>query len=617
MKTQYPRALRFVLPVVILLVVASPLGLTQNSDSRSALSVPQLIKFSGVAKDDVGHTQTGVVGITFAFYKEQQGGAPLWLETQNVRADANGRFTVMLGASNGLPMDFFNSNDVRWVGVQLQGQSEQPRVLLVSAPYALKAGDAATIGGLPPSAFVRANPESGSPGSPVEPAGASSSGQAQAPGKAPGIAPENQAQPQSLLAVKTNSPGDTVGFLPVWTGSKSPTNQIGSSNLFQSGSNVGLGTTSPATLLDVNGTGTFRDTLTLFPKGSDPLFAVKTSQGTPISITNGGNELNGTFGVFEGLDGSAPVFTVNNAGATGLSANSEGTTGIGIEGSAGASSGKTTGILGIVNSPTGTGVLALGQGESQTGSGILGCCPVGLWGDTSSHAQGAAGLVGTADDARAIYLQNNSPSGVPTAFMFQGARGMFALVAGGAAGACTVDTNGNLACHGSKSAVVGVDNDQRQVALYAVEAPQNWFEDFGSGRLASGTATVTLDPTFAQTVNTGSEYHVFLTPEGDCRGLYVSNKRASGFEVHELGGGQSHVAFDYRIVALRRGYETVRLEDKTAMMAKARMPEPSVTPGERWTPPSRPKPRHISLAEPPTANAGKAASALPTAGTGK
>jgi hypothetical protein len=43
-------------------------------------------------------------------------------------------------------------------GVQVQGQAEQPRVLLVSAPYALKAGDAGTIGGLPPSAFVLAMP---------------------------------------------------------------------------------------------------------------------------------------------------------------------------------------------------------------------------------------------------------------------------------------------------------------------------------------------------------------------------------------------------------------------------------------------------------------------------
>jgi hypothetical protein len=59
-------------------------------------------------KDEAGAPKTGIVGITFALYKDQQGGAPLWLETQNVQADASGRYTVMLGAtkSDGLPMDF-------------------------------------------------------------------------------------------------------------------------------------------------------------------------------------------------------------------------------------------------------------------------------------------------------------------------------------------------------------------------------------------------------------------------------------------------------------------------------------------------------------------------------
>ena len=102
-----------------------------------------------------------------------------------------------------------------------------------------------------------------------------------------------------------------------------------------------------------------------------------------------------------------------------------------------------------------------------------------------------------------------------------------------------------------------------QVALYAVEAPENWFEDAGSGQLSNGSATVALDSTFAQTVNTGIEYHVFLTPNGDCKGLYVSRKSASSFEVHELGGGHSSIAFDYRIMAKRVNYENIRLADVT------------------------------------------------------
>lgn len=70
-------------------------------------------------------------------------------------------------------------------------------------------------------------------------------------------------------------------------------------------------------------------------------------------------------------------------------------------------------------------------------------------------------------------------------------------------------------------------------------------------------ATVSLDPLFAQTMNTDYTYHVYLTANGNCRGLYVAKKSATSFEVRELGGGTSETTLDYRIVARRRGYEQV------------------------------------------------------------
>ncbi|MGA3106376.1 MAG: hypothetical protein ABSD53_17995 [Terriglobales bacterium] len=133
---------------------------------------------------------------------------------------------------------------------------------------------------------------------------------------------------------------------------------------------------------------------------------------------------------------------------------------------------------------------------------------------------------------------------------------------------CFMDVGGNLGCSGSKSAVVPVDGGARKVALYAVESPENWFEDYGSGQLSNGSARIDLEPTFAQTVNTDLEYHVFLTPNGDCKGLYVSQKSPTSFEVHELGSGNSNIAFDYRIIAKRKNYETVRLADYTERFSK-------------------------------------------------
>src|SRR6202034_1216345 len=145
--------------VVIGFLLMVSLTIAQTSP-QTASALPRLMRFGGTVKDLDGEPLSGVVNVTFVFYSEKTGGAPLWVETQNATADSNGHYTVLLGSSKpeGLPTELFTSEQARWVGVQVSGQSEQPRVLLVSAPYALKAGDAETIGGLPPSAFVLAAP---------------------------------------------------------------------------------------------------------------------------------------------------------------------------------------------------------------------------------------------------------------------------------------------------------------------------------------------------------------------------------------------------------------------------------------------------------------------------
>jgi hypothetical protein len=138
------------------------------------------------------------------------------------------------------------------------------------------------------------------------------------------------------------------------------------------------------------------------------------------------------------------------------------------------------------------------------------------------------------------------------------------------------DSVGDTVAIGSKSAAVPLKSG-KMVKVYSQESTQVWFEDFGSAQLVGGVATVKLDSKFSQLVNTKQPYHVFLTPNGDCHGLYVTQKEQNSFEVRELGGGQSSVAFDYRISALRNGYEKVRLEP-------AIMPTLSKTPQRPQTP---------------------------------
>ena len=63
--------------------------------------------------------------------------------------------------------------------------------------------------------------------------------------------------------------------------------------------------------------------------------------------------------------------------------------------------------------------------------------------------------------------------------------------------------------------------------MHCMESPEHWFEVFGGARLKHGGAVVKLDADFAKTIKTG-DYRVFLTPEGDCGGLYIKSKRGGG-----------------------------------------------------------------------------------------
>jgi hypothetical protein len=100
-----------------------------------------------------------------------------------------------------------------------------------------------------------------------------------------------------------------------------------------------------------------------------------------------------------------------------------------------------------------------------------------------------------------------------------------------------------------KNAMVAFPDGSQRV-LHCMESPEHWFEDFGTAKLQRGRAEVKLDPDFAKLIT--RDYRVFLTPEGDCRGLYVRRKSPASFEVRELMGGESGIAFSNRIVGRRR-----------------------------------------------------------------
>jgi hypothetical protein len=306
---------------------------------------------------------------------------------------------------------------------------------------------------------------------------------------------------------------------------------------------------------------------------------------TKIPLLNKANTFFGTQTVNGDLNASGTLYGGNvyvaNAGvnATSIAGVASATTGegwgvygetdsntksaIGVYGWARATSGPGVGVYGASASSSGVGTMGQVGPVSGEKSGYLsGGFGAGVWGDAGFASLSVAGVVGTADVAPAGQFQNNSASQATVVAVNDNASG-FPFYAFHADKYCDIDAAGNLNCSGAKHAVVPIDGGQRKVALSAIESPKNWFEDFGSGQLSAGVAAVALEPDFAQTVNTGVEYHVFLTPRGECEGLYVASTTASGFEVRELHHGSSSVTFDYRIVALRKNFENIRLEDHT------------------------------------------------------
>ncbi len=208
----YTRVLAILLSIFSLLFCASAQVAQTGSQASAAGVLPNLVRFDGRAADADGKPLSGLVGITFALYELETGGPALWLETQNVQLGGNGRYSVLLGASkpDGLPNDLFSSGQARWVGAQVSGQAEQPRIMLLAVPYAMKAGDAATLGGLPPSAFMTAGPAANSTPSATSPSSS--------------LLTAVTAPPPAVSDVTTT--GGTVNAIPLFTSATNIQNSI-------------------------------------------------------------------------------------------------------------------------------------------------------------------------------------------------------------------------------------------------------------------------------------------------------------------------------------------------------------------------------------------------------
>ena len=261
------------------LLFAAPIQ-AQQSTSSSTIGVPRLIRVTGSFRPANGLPAARVEIVTLAIYAEENGGVPLWQETQNVTIDAEGHYTIVLGSTlpDGVPVELFASGETRWLAMRVErpGEGDQPRIQLTSVPYALRASDADTLGGKPASAYVLATSDSSSTGKTAATRGVAAATVANA------------------------------GWIPVATDNAGG---LGNSTMFQNGSFTGVGTTTPLDNLHVSFTNT---------TGQFTGYAVQNLGATATSYSGMlFFDHTGALGQFQGFNNLTHEYRINNIAAGG------------------------------------------------------------------------------------------------------------------------------------------------------------------------------------------------------------------------------------------------------------------------------------------------------------
>ncbi len=202
------------LSFAFVLALISTASVVAAQDPPAASPTTRLIPVSGTLTDAAGTPLAGAQTVTFALFDEVEEGTLLWSETQPVTADERGRYVAYLGTRVPIPLEAFRAEQARWLQVSVAGR-DLPRVMLVAVPYALKAADAETVGGKPASAFVLAGE--------------------------PTVGAKGTISAVSSVIDPLVTAG-TPGRLAVFT----TATDLGDSVVFQTGTNIGVGTGAPA-----------------------------------------------------------------------------------------------------------------------------------------------------------------------------------------------------------------------------------------------------------------------------------------------------------------------------------------------------------------------------------
>lgn len=167
---------------------------------------------------------------------------------------------------------------------------------------------------------------------------------------------------------------------------------------------------------------------------------------------------------------------------------------------------------------------------------------IGVQGLANSQNQDAFGLMGITFcnsvsnfNAGGYFESNNYAGTINNAFAYVANAGL----------------NRKIAGSGSVSEIIPTANHGR-ITLTCPESPEYWYQDYGSIKMVNGFAHVDLDPILADiiVVNKENPIRVFTTPVDmpNFKGVTVTNRTSTGFDLVELNGGNSTGWIDYQIV---------------------------------------------------------------------
>jgi len=504
--------------------------------------IPQIINYQGKVTEDGSPVADGDYTMTFTIYDAETSGSSQWSSGSMTVTVSDGIFSVLFGDTGQPTLDLEFDTDY-WLEINIAGDIQSPRSRLGSVGYAYMAS------GLVPGTEVFGSVTSGT----------------NAAVKGTNTATAGTTYGISGRSYSTDGRG-VFGYAAATSGT---TEGVYGESSSTSGRGVyGYATASSGTTYGLYGRSYSTDGHGVYG------YATATS-GTTYGVYGRSNSTGG-----RGVYG----FVSSSGGLTyGVYGESYSTDGRGVFGYATASSGTTEGVYGESSSTSGRGVYGLASAISGTTYGVYGRSYStdgrGIYGYTGATSGTTYGVYGLSNsiDGRGVYgyapqstgngqgvrgESDSSTNGVGVYGLGSSTSGQNYGVFGRSnspTGGYGVWCAGNFAVTGSKSCVV--KTSQGPTLMYCQESPENWFEDFGEGQLVNGRCHIELDPLFLETVTIDGQnpMHVFIQPKGRCHGTFVETG-TTGFDVSEQEDGTSNIAFSYRVVAKRKGFENKRLD---------------------------------------------------------